>query len=73
MTLAAGYRLDLIVENDIVVEVKSVDRLLSIYDAQVLTYRRLINAPAGPLINFNASRLLDGLKRIINSRYVASH
>ena len=70
ITLAAGYRIDLIVENEIVVEVKSVDRLLPIHDAQVLTYLRLINAPAGLLINFNAARLLDGLKRIINSRYV---
>ena len=70
ITLAVGYRIDLIVENAIVIEVKSVDRLLSIHDAQVLTYLRLINAPAGLLINFNAPRLLDGLKRIINARYV---
>ena len=52
ITLAAGYRLDLIVENEIVVEVKSVDRLLSIHDAQVLTYLRLIKAlvtPFGPV------------------------
>jgi len=48
-----------------------VDRLLSVHEAQVLTYLRLLNAPAGLLINFNVSRLLDGLKRILNSRYVA--
>lgn len=70
IAIAAGYRIDLIVENEIVVEVKSVDRLLSVHDAQVLTYLRLINAPAGLLIDFNVPKLLDGLKRIINSRYV---
>lgn len=71
ITLMTSYRIDLIVEDEIVVEVKSVDRPLSVHDAQVLTYLRLVNAPAGLLINFNVPRLLDGLKRIINSRYVA--
>jgi GxxExxY protein len=70
ITLSAGYRIDVIVEKQIVVEVKSVDRLMSIHEAQVLTYLRLINAPAGLLINFNVPKLLDGLKRVINSRYV---
>jgi GxxExxY protein len=71
ITLHSSYRIDLIVENEIVVEVKSVDRSLSVHDAQVLTYLRLINAPTRLLINFNVPRLLDGLKRIINSRYVS--
>jgi GxxExxY protein len=70
ITLAAPYRIDLIVEDEIIVEVKSVERLMSVHDAQLLTYLRLINSPAGLLINFNVSKLLDGLKRIINSRYV---
>jgi len=70
IALAAAYRIDLIVEDEIVVEVKSVDRLLSVHEAQLLTYLRLMNAPAGLLINFNVPKLLDGLKRIFNSRYV---
>jgi GxxExxY protein len=71
LTLPAGYRIDLIVEDLIVVEAKTVERLLPVHDAQVLTYLRLLNSPAGLLINFNVPKLLDGLKRIINSRYVS--
>ena len=73
ITLAASYRIDLIVAHEIVVEVKAVDRLLSVHDAQLLTYLRLINAPAGLLINFNVPKLLDGVKRVMNSRYRAAH
>ena len=72
ITLAASYRIDLIVANEIVVEVKSVDRLLSVHDAQLLTYLRPVNAPAGLLINFNVPKLMDGVKRIMNSRYLAA-
>jgi GxxExxY protein len=70
--LAAAYRIDLLVENEIVVEVKAVERLLSVHDAQLLTYLRLVNAPAGLLINFNVPKLLDGVKRIMNSKYPAA-
>ena len=70
ITLQTAYRIDLIVEDLIVVEVKSVERLLSVHEAQLLTYLRLANSPAGLLINFNVPKLLDGLKRIINSRHI---
>ena len=69
-TLAATYRIDLIVEDQIVVELKSVDRLLSVHDAQLLTYLHLIISPAGLLINFNVAKLTDGIKRLVNGRYV---
>ena len=69
ITLPSAYRIDLIVEDQIVVEIKSVDRLIPVHEAQILTYLRMINSPAGLLINFNVPRLLDGLKRVINSRY----
>src|SRR4051812_13891593 len=57
LTLPAAYRLDLIVEGLIVVEVKAIDRLLSVHDAQLLTYLRMTNSPAGLLINFNMPKL----------------
>ena len=60
-----GYRLDLLVENLIVVEVKSVEGLHPLFDAQVLTYMRLGNYKLGLLINFNVLHLKDGIKRLI--------
>ena len=66
LELDAKYRIDLLVENRVVVEVKSVDRLLPVHQAQVLTYMRLTGCPAGLLINFNVPRLIDGVKRLIN-------
>jgi hypothetical protein len=51
-----------------VVEVKSAAALLPVYQAQVLTYMRLTDCPAGLLINFNVPRLMDGVKRLINAR-----
>ena len=64
----ARYRIDLLVENLVVVEVKSVDSLLPVHQAQVLTYMRLTGCPAGLLINFNVPKLIDGVKRLINSQ-----
>ena len=60
-----GYRLDLIVEDLIVVELKSVTRLEPIHTAQVLTYLKLSNRKLGLLINFNVRLLKNGIKRII--------
>lgn len=68
MTLASSYRVDLIVDELVVVEVKSVDRLLPVHQAQVITYLALTGCPAGLLINFNAPKLVDGLKRVIARR-----
>ncbi len=68
MALNTTYRIDLLVEDLVVVEVKSVDRLLPVHQAQVLTYLGLTDCPAGLLINFNVPKLIDGVKRLINPR-----
>ena len=64
-----GYRVDFLVEGRLVLEVKSVERLLPVHTAQILTYVHLLDAPQGLLINFNAERLKDGLKSVINKRH----
>ena len=67
--LRSSYRVDLIVEDKVVVEVKSVETLAPVCKAQVLTYMRVTAKPAGLLINFNVPRLMDGVKRLINPAY----
>ena len=64
--LNAGYRIDLLVENKIIIELKAVDMLADIHTAQLLTYLKLKNIKLGLLINFNSVRVIDGIKRIIN-------
>jgi len=64
--LDCGYRIDLLVENKVVVEIKSLDALHDIHTAQVLTYLKLGNYKLGLLINFNVVLLKQGIKRIIN-------
>ncbi len=64
--LDAGYRLDLIVENKVIIEIKSVEALNDIHIAQVLTYLKLSGCKLGLLMNFNVLRLIDGLKRLVN-------
>ena len=66
MKLNAGYRIDLLVENKIIIELKAVDALADIHTAQLLTYLKLKNIKLGLLINFNSVRVIDGVKRIIN-------
>ena len=61
-----GYRIDIIVENKFIIEVKSVESLNEVHLAQVLTYLRLSNCKLGLLINFNVKLLKDGVRRIIN-------
>jgi GxxExxY protein len=63
--LDCGYRLDLLVEERLVVELKTVERLMPVHDAQLLSYLRLGGYRAGLLLNFNVSVLKDGLKRIV--------
>jgi GxxExxY protein len=63
-TLECGYRLDLVVEDAVVVEIKCVDRLLAIHKAQVLTYLRLTTLRTGLLVNFRESVLKNGLFRL---------
>jgi GxxExxY protein len=66
VTLDCGYRLDLLVDGQVIVEVKAVDGLLPIHQAQVLSYLRLSGCKVGLLINFNVSLLSAGIKRLIN-------
>ena len=61
-----GYRMDLLVENKVVVELKTVDFIMDVHKAQLLTYLKLGNYKLGLLINFNETLLKDGIKRIIN-------
>jgi GxxExxY protein len=63
--LDCGYRIDLLVRSELIVEVKSVEALLPIHQAQILTYMRLANAPLGLLINFNVTKLQNGIKRFV--------
>jgi len=62
-----GFRLDLLVEETVIVELKSVAKLEDIHKKQLLTYLRLAKKPLGLLINFNEVLLKDGITRIINS------
>jgi len=64
--LDCGYRIDLVAENKLVIEIKSVEALNDIHLAQTLTYLKLGNYKLGLLINFNVVKLKDGIKRIIN-------
>jgi GxxExxY protein len=66
MALGTSYFVDLVVEDLVVVEVKCASGLLPVHQAQTLTYMKLTDCPAGLLINFNAPRLMDGVKRLIN-------
>ena len=63
--LDAGYRLDLVVDGSVIVEVKSLDGLAPIHDAQVLTYLKLSGLRIGLLINFNVALLKQGIKRLV--------
>jgi len=62
-----GYRLDLLVENKVVVEIKSIDELASVHYAQTLTYLKLSDLKLGLLINFNCKLLKDNIHRIVNN------
>ena len=64
--LECGYRIDLLVESRLVIELKSVDALNDIHLAQTLTYMKLGNYKLGLLINFNVLRLKDGIRRVVN-------
>lgn len=64
--LECGYRIDLLVENKLVIEIKSVEALNDVHLAQILTYMKLGNYKLGLLINFNVALLKYGIKRVIN-------
>lgn len=65
--LNAGYRLDVIVEGKVIIEIKAVEALAPIHTAQLLTYLKLTNFKLGLLINFNEIKVIDGVKRIVNN------
>ncbi len=64
--LEIGYRVDLLVEDQVIVEIKSVDALADIHMAQIITYLKLSGCRLGLLVNFNVKHLKDGIKRVIH-------
>jgi GxxExxY protein len=63
--LACGYRLDIVVEEQVVLEIKTVETITSLHEAQLLTYMKLSRLQVGLLLNFNVAVLKDGLKRLV--------
>ena len=66
LVLQTGYRIDLVVEGEVVIEIKAVAAIDPIHKAQILTYLKLLDLRVGLLINFNVGRLIDGIRRIVN-------
>ena len=66
ITYAESFRLDLVVEGKLIIEVKSTERNLPVYSKQLLTYLRLTEQPVGLLMNFGYSTFREGLKRVVN-------
>jgi GxxExxY protein len=62
--LDCGYRLDIVVENRVIIELKAVERLLPVHEAQVITYLKLSGIPTGLLLNFNTPVLKEGVRRL---------
>jgi len=62
-----GFRADLLIEGQVIVELKSVEKLAPVHSKQLLTYMRLMNLPVGFLINFGAATLKEGLHRVVNN------
>jgi GxxExxY protein len=65
MKMEVGYRLDLFVENDIIVEIKAVEALNDVHMAQILTYMKISGCKLGLLVNFNCRHLKDGIRKVI--------
>lgn len=65
--IEGGYKIDLLVEREVVVELKVVEQLLEVHKAQLLSYLKLADKPVGLLINFNVVHLRDGIRRLVNS------
>jgi GxxExxY protein len=63
--LDCGYRIDILVENELILELKSVEEIKGIHEAQLLTYMKLAGVKTGLLINFNNTKLKDGIKRFV--------
>ena len=67
IVIETGYRLDLLVENVVIVENKTVEKVLPIHEAQLLTYLKLKDCKLGYLINWNVTLVKDGIKRMVNN------
>jgi len=65
--LETGYRIDLLVEDNLIVELKSVERIAPVHKAQLLTYLKLAEIQVGLILNFNVPHLKDGILRVVNS------
>ncbi|MEA2007486.1 MAG: GxxExxY protein [Chloroflexota bacterium] len=65
LELSAGYRMDIVVDNLLILELKSVEKLIPVHEAQLLTYLRLSNIWLGLLLNFNVPVLKNGIKRLV--------
>lgn len=65
LRLDCGYRIDILIERELIVEIKATERVLPVHEAQILTYLRLSGCRIGLLLNFNAVLLKDGLKRFV--------
>ena len=67
VNLDCGYRMDIVVESSVIIEVKAVERLIAVHEAQLLSYLKLHNKRVGLLMNFHTAILKNGLKRIVNN------
>jgi GxxExxY protein len=65
IVLNCGYRIDLLVDSNLIIELKSIDALLPIHQAQIVSYMRLAKVPIGLLISFNVLKLQNGIKRFV--------
>jgi GxxExxY protein len=67
VNLDCGYRIDLLVENQVIVELRTVERIEPIHEAQLLSYLKLLGCPVGLLMNFNVTKLRRGIRRFVNN------
>ena len=66
LKINGAFRIDILVENCVIIEIKAIENILPVHEAQLLTYLRLTNIRLGMLINFNSPLVKDGIKRIVN-------
>jgi len=66
VALDIGYRIDLLIENEIIVEIKAIERVVPVHKAQLLSYLRLSKKRVGLLLNFNVPHLREGIHRVVN-------
>jgi GxxExxY protein len=67
LTMEDGYRLDMLVDDEVIVEVKTVERILAVHEAQLLSYLKLLNKRVGLLLNFKVPCLAQGIRRKVNN------